>query len=132
LTSQLIYDIIHAFQEPATTEVLVVLEGGPTLKNKHCEDSWMMMLEITTAGSCDPAEPGTVALKFLLDWDGRTLTATHTSKSPDIKTNIRLFPHGGDQPVRELADRLLEEERPFVTQFGEGETLRTLEWTIAW
>jgi hypothetical protein len=92
-----------------------------------------MMLEITTAGDCAPAEPGTVALKFPLDWDGRTLTATHTSKPPDIKTSMRLFPLDSCyEPVQELTNRLLEQETPFVTQFGDGETLRTLEWTIAW
>ena len=102
------------------------------METRHCEDKWTMMLEITTAGDCAPAESGTVALKFPLDWDGRTLTAIHTNKPPDIKTSMSLFPHGSDEPVRELTNRLLEREIPFVTQFGEGEKLRTLEWTIAW
>ena len=94
-------------------------------------DVWADLIdEVASGGMVDPAENDTIAARLFL-WDGRTITGTHVSKPPDIKTSETCFiTQRDDEAVQQLIKRLLDQELPFVTQFGEGETLRTLEWTI--
>lgn len=85
------------------------------------------LLDKIGAGSPeDPHDPGPECVTIHL-WDGRDVIGTYTSKPADVSTEDFLFT---DDEIAFFVDRLLAEEKPFVTSTeisGEG---CDLEWSI--